>query len=352
MFKNITIKSKLLLLALFTILVVSLSVAIEAIHAIGKYSDENVEQYKKEAFAKKEAELKNYVSLAIKTVDAYYKRTSVSKMKFEVQEELQKQTNFIFSIIEGEYKKYKDILPAAELKARLKSIVEKARYGQNGYFWINDTKAVIVMHPIKPKLDGKNMYNYKDKGGKQIFKEFADVARVNGDGFVDYVWPKPGFDKPQKKVSYVKLFKEFNWVIGTGAYVSDISQKMKSEALTTISKMRYGKNGYFWINDLNSKMIMHPIKPQLDGKDLRNLKDKNGKYFFREFVTIANANKEGGLVPYLWPKPGSETAQPKFSYVQKFEKWGWIIGTGAYVDDIQTDISKMEENTNDQINLI
>jgi len=352
MIKNITIKTKLLLLALFTILVVSFAIALESIIAIEKLSSENVEEYKKEAYAKKEAELKNYVSLAIKTVDAYHKRTSISKMKFEVQEELEKQTNFIFSILEGEYKKYKDVLTTAELKTRLKSIVEKARYGDNGYFWINDTKAVIVMHPIKPQLNGKNLYNYKDKGGKLIFKEFANVGKNEGSGFVDYVWPKPGFEKPQKKVSFVKLFKEFDWVVGTGSYVSDISEKIKKEALSTISKMRYGKSGYFWINDTSAKVIMHPIKPSLDGKDLTNLKDKNGKFIFQEFVKVANKDSKGGLVPYLWPKPGFDAPQQKLSYVQKFDQWGWIIGTGAYVDDIEADVVSMKEKTKEEINLI
>ncbi|MFK2822648.1 cache domain-containing protein [Arcobacter sp. YIC-80] len=350
MFLNLTIKAKLLLLALFTILVVSSVVAVESILSIKRFSSQNIEEYSNEAFLKKEKELKNYVSLAMKTVDAYYKRTSIEKIKDEVQDQLKSQTDFIFTILNGEYEKYKNTLSKEELENRLKSIVQKARYGENGYFWINNMEAVIVMHPIKPQLNGKNLYKYKDKGGKEIFREFVEVAEKSGKGFVDYVWPKPGFEKPQPKVSYVKLFKPFNWVIGTGSYVDDVSQKIKEEALHTINKMRYGKSGYFWINDTSSKMIMHPIKPTLNGKDLTNLKDKDGKYFFREFVEITNKNKEGGLVPYLWPKPGYDKPQKKFSYVQKFEPWGWVIGTGAYVDDIQADIIAMKEKTANEIN--
>ena len=352
MFSNLTIKAKLLMLALFTILVVSSVVAIESIYSISKFSKQNMEEYKQESFSKKEEELKNYVSLAMKTVNAYHKRTSIDRIKLEVQDHLKEQTNFIFSILNAEYERYKNTLSQEELKLRLKTIVEESRYGKNGYFWINDTDAVMVMHPIKPQLNSKNLFSYKDKGGKQIFKEFASVAKANGDGFVDYVWPKPGFEKPQPKVSYVKLFEPYNWVIGTGAYVDDVSAKIKKEALATINKMRYGKNGYFWINDTSSKMIMHPIKPALNGKDLTNLKDKNGKFFFQEFVEISKKNKEGGLVPYLWPKPGFDKPQEKFSYVQLFEPWGWVIGTGAYVDDIEADIIRMKEKTSSEINEI
>jgi methyl-accepting chemotaxis protein len=205
------------------------------------------------------------------------------------------------------------------------------------------------MHPIKPQLNGKDLVNYKDKGGKKIFKEFASVAKANGEGYVDYVWPKPGFETPQPKVSFVKLFKEYNWVIGTGEYVSDVSTKIKAEALKTISKMRYGKDGYFWINDSHPKMIMHSVKPSLDGKDLSNVQDKAGKYLFKEFSIVANEKAEGGLVKYMWPKPNFDAPQQKFSYVQRFPTWDWIIGTGVYVDDIEADISLMKKQTSDKI---
>ena len=108
----------------------------------------------------------------------------------------------------------------------------------------------------------------------------AKVAKANGEGVVNYHWAKPGYEKPQPKVSYVKMFKPYGWVIGTGAYVSDVTAKMKSEALKTISQMRFGESGYFWINDTSPKMIMHPIKPALDGKDLSSVKDPNGVFLF------------------------------------------------------------------------
>ncbi|MGB1227448.1 MAG: cache domain-containing protein, partial [Poseidonibacter sp.] len=295
MFTNISIKAKLLILAIITIVFVSFSIAITSIYSINEVSQENVERYKKESYEKKEKELQNYISLAMKTVEAYHKRTEIGKIKVEVQDDLKTQTNFLFSILEAEYEKLKDVLSEDALKFRLKSLVEESRYGKNGYFWINDTDAVIVMHPIKPQLNGKDLINYKDKGGKQIFKEFASVAKSKGEGFVDYVWPKPNFEKPQAKVSFVKLFKPYNWVIGTGEYVSDVSAKIKKEALLTISKMRYGKDGYFWINDSYPKMVMHAVKPSLDGKDLSKIQDKAGKYLFKEFSVIANKEAKGGL---------------------------------------------------------
>ena len=352
MLSNVSIKGKLLLISLITIIVVSLSIAINSIYSINKLSNENIIKYKNESYAKKEEELKNYTSLAMKTIEAYYERTSIDKIKIEVQDDLKKQTNFLFSILESEYNKLKDVLSEEALKQRLKSIVDATRYGENGYFWINDTNAVIVIHPIKPALNGKDLSAYKDEAGKQIFTEFAAVAKKDGEGFVDYVWSKPGFEKAQPKVSYVKLFKPYNWVVGTGEYVSDVSAKIQEEALTVISDMKYGKDGYFWINDSNHVLKMHGASAALAGKDMTETKDPTGLYLFQEIVKVANANSVGGLVKYMWDKPGKNVAQKKFSYVQKFERWDWIVGTGAYVDDIEADISLMESKTKEEINNI
>ncbi|RXK11855.1 chemotaxis protein [Halarcobacter mediterraneus] len=348
----LSIKGKLLIISLIVVILVTVITAVQSIYTIKELSKKDIDNFRKEAYLKKEKELQNYVSLALKTVNSYYERTEIEKVKVEVQEDLKKQTGFLFSILEAEYKRLEGKIPEADLKQRLRSIVEGTRYGTSGYFWINDLDAVMVMHPIKPQLNNKNLAEFKDKNGKKIFTVFANVAKNSKEGFVDYVWPKPGFEKPQPKVSFVKLFESFNWVIGTGEYVSDVSSKLKKEALNAIKNMGYGNNGYFWINDSHPKMIMHPFKPQLDGKDLSASKDPNGKFLFNEMSKVANAKSEGGLVKYMWEKPGKDVPQQKFSFVQRFEPWDWIIGTGEYVDDVEDSILAMEKRTNEEIDSI
>ncbi|MCT7523855.1 cache domain-containing protein [Aliarcobacter cryaerophilus] len=350
MSKNISIKAKLLILSIATIVLISIIIAIDSIYSLKSFSSETIEKYKEEAYAKKEEELKNYVSLAMKTVEAYHQRTSVEKVKIEVEEELKKQTMFLFSILEAEYEKNKNILSKEALQERLKDIVNATRYSKTGYFWINDLDAVVLIHPINPKLNNKDMHEYKDPNGKQIFKEFADIAKKDKEGFIDYVWPKPGFDQPQLKVSFVKLFAPYNWVIGTGEYVENATAKIQAEALKTISEMRYANNDYFWINDSHPKMINHPTNSKLNGTDLSNYADPYGTKLFVEMARVTNEKKEGGLVKYYWDKPNKKNdPKEKFSYVQKFEPWDWIIGTGAYVDDIEAEVALMQENTNSKI---
>jgi methyl-accepting chemotaxis protein len=109
----------------------------------------------------------------------------------------------------------------------------------------------------------------------------------------------------------------------------------KEAALKQISKFRYGKDGYFWINDYTPRMVMHPMKPELDGNDLSGSADPNGKRLF--IAMVDTVKKDGaGFVDYLWPKPGHDDPVPKISYVKGFQPWGWIIGSGIYIDDVDT----------------
>lgn len=113
-------------------------------------------------------------------------------------------------------------------------------------------------------------------------------------------------------------------------------EQAQKQAMDAVRGLRYAKDDYFWINDLGPKMVMHPTNPKLEGQDLSGLKDPDGKFLFNEMVTVAKA-KGAGMVDYRWPKPGASDPVPKVSYVQLFQPWGWIIGSGVYIDDMQAE---------------
>lgn len=117
----------------------------------------------------------------------------------------------------------------------------------------------------------------------------------------------------------------------------------QGEAIRLIKEMRYGDNEYLWINDMQPRMIMHPTKPAMDGQELASVVDADGVHPFSE---MANAVRQAGhgTIKYRWPKAGSDKPQPKISYVQGFAPWGWIIGSGVYVDDIHQALWKEAVN--------
>ncbi len=104
-------------------------------------------------------------------------------------------------------------------------------------------------------------------------------------------------------------------------------------ALEVVRAIRYLETEYFFIIDQRGTMVMHPYSPQLEGRSVIKKADPDGVFPFEEMVIIAG--KEGaGFVEYRWNKSGSEEPVPKISYVSLDDEWGWIIGTGVYVDDI------------------
>jgi PAS domain S-box-containing protein len=122
-------------------------------------------------------------------------------------------------------------------------------------------------------------------------------------------------------------------------------EEAQTKALEHVRGLRYGPDlkDYFWINDMHPRMIMHPYRPDLEGKDLSSFTDPNGKRLFVEFVqTVQNAG--GGFVDYMWQwKDDPSRIVPKISYVTGFEPWGWIIGTGIYIEDVLTEFSSIKK---------
>jgi methyl-accepting chemotaxis protein len=135
-------------------------------------------------------------------------------------------------------------LSLEEAQQQAMQTIKKMRYGDSGYFWINDTGKPIpkmIMHPTVPALDGTVLddpkYNCALGIKENLFVAFRDVTEKDGEGFVDYLWPKPtkeGLTEDQPKLSYVKLYPDWNWIIGNGLYIDDVEQELSSVLYTSL----------------------------------------------------------------------------------------------------------------------
>jgi methyl-accepting chemotaxis protein len=114
-------------------------------------------------------------------------------------------------------------------------------------------------------------------------------------------------------------------------------QAAQAGAAATVRALRYGEGNYFWINDRSARIVMHPIKPDLEGKDGASIRDENGVSPFTRSVEVTQQGGSGNF-EYFWPKPGSSLPLRKISYAGEFAPWGWIVATGVYVDDIAADV--------------
>jgi len=130
-------------------------------------------------------------------------------------------------------------LPLDEAKSLAAATIKKMRYDASEYFWINDMHPRMVMHPYQPELDGQDVSGLKDPAGNHLFVTAVTVVRAQQEGFMEYNWPKPGVKKPVPKLSYVKGYQPWGWIIGSGIYLDDVQTMVRKEItqLTVITAL-------------------------------------------------------------------------------------------------------------------
>jgi methyl-accepting chemotaxis protein len=117
-------------------------------------------------------------------------------------------------------------------------------------------------------------------------------------------------------------------------------QEAQADALKEMTELRYHGNEYFWVNDLDTKVLAHPTKPEIIGKTQLENKDPKGKKIYVEFVNVCKEKGEG-VVDYMGTRPGGTVPVPKISYVKLMKEWGWVVGSGIYVDSVKSEMDKM-----------
>jgi methyl-accepting chemotaxis protein len=159
--------------------------------------------------------------------------------KASLLEDRQVNTRHVVETAHGTLAYYHELqkkgeLTEAQAQLAARNHIRKLRYGDGEYFWVHDMNNRILMHPVKPEMEGNDYSDLKDANGKLFFREFDKLMRGVGEGFVDYVWPKPGFSEPVRKVSYVKGFTPWGWVLGSGIYLDDVDALFREKATRAV----------------------------------------------------------------------------------------------------------------------
>ena len=119
-------------------------------------------------------------------------------------------------------------------------------------------------------------------------------------------------------------------------------QGAKEQAKAILASMNFGDDGYFYVYDLEGQNLVHPRQPELVGQNLWNMRDKDGTYVIREL--IARAREGGGYQRYQWPKPSTGKVERKLGYAVELPRWGWMLGTGIYLDDVDAAAARLRGN--------
>ena len=278
-------------------------------------------------------EVKHYIGLINNT-----KKRAVSEYKDRVVS----RVNEAHALATGLYNSYKDTKSEEEIKKLIVETLRTIRFeNQNGYYFIFDLNGIERLFADRPELEGKNMLQIHNQDSVYVVKEMIALAKKDSEGFYSYKWTKPHMGKKEfKKISYIKLFKEYGWVIGTGAYQDDIETIAKNRIIDNVESLKFDPmgNNYIFIGNWDGVSQTYPVK----GKNMLHVKDKNGLYIVQEL--IKKSKEGGGYVEYIMPDIEDIKNKTKLSYTEPIVDWEWYVGAGLYIDDINEEILSLKEN--------
>jgi signal transduction histidine kinase/serine phosphatase RsbU (regulator of sigma subunit) len=291
----------------------------------------------------REQQKENIKKQVLSSVDFIKFKQKQSKQRLE--KELQSKVYEGYKVIQSVYDKYKDTKSKEEIIDIIKTALRNVRsFDDRGYFFIISTDYTMILHPILKHLENtKNLKDYTTSDNKKLLDEFNSIVKKDKEGFFEYDFYQESVKSKRRKISFIKLFEPYGIYIGMGEYLDDFDKIVKQEIFDRISQIRFGEDGYLFIDDWDGVILMHPLKPQIVGKNLIGLKDPNGVLVIKELID-ASKKPNGDFVYYSWSKPSANNqVMPKVSFAYGIPEYRWMIGGGQYVEDLNLAIVKREE---------
>ncbi len=262
------------------------------------------------------------------------KAQSISKITTNLQQRVREAHTIASAIYRNNQDKDEQTI-----KKLISDALRDIRFNKGrGYFFVYQSDGLSVMHPILPQIQNTNLWDFQDINGSYVVRNLSNIATSKGEGFLRWWWKKPSDTKTEyEKIGYSKYFAPFDWFIGTGDYVLDYEEELKSEILERISRVKYGKDGYIFVVDEAGVYLNH-IKEDYVGMNRFDLTDSNGFFITQEIIKTAQRGE--GYLSYVGTiKPSTGLPAQKTSFIKGYKDWQWAIGSGAYLDDIESLIS-------------
>ena len=225
------------------------------------------------------------------------------------------------------------------------------------YIFVLDPEGNMLLHP-DPALEGSNVVGLKDVNGKPIIRGLIDAAMAlpgKPEGWYHYQWPVPGGLLPRWKSSYVRLVTSpsgHRYVVGSGLYNDRMERAFvvnaTQDAVGQIEKLGtaafplfhdptgpfIAKDAYIFVFDTQGVDLVNPGFPNLEGRNLMDVEDAQGKQLIRDMFEVVQTSGSG-WVDYMWPKPGESVSTQKSAYVSRArigDQWV-LVGCGVYLAD-------------------
>jgi len=288
------------------------------------------------------AQLKERVASVIDYTD-YRSRETEAVLKAE----LQSRTYEVYAMINNIYESNRHLKSDEEITKMIKDALREIRFNDGrGYFFIDTLDGDVILYPVFPESEGENIIDLQDDEGNYTLQDEIELVRTQGEGFIEGYWKHPysGDDLTYKKITFVKAFEAYGWYMGCGDYLNEIEKEIQSEVLAYVDSIQYGDHDqqYVFLHDYEGVELANGVYPELVGVNNYELEDIYGSKVFQEQIDLCQS-QGGGYLTHYWPDPDGKGVHKKLTYVAPLDKWGWVIGTGVDVSELDQRIWEKEK---------
>jgi diguanylate cyclase (GGDEF)-like protein len=259
--------------------------------------------------------------------------------------QLKNITLFMETYLKNKYEQVQRGL-ISEDEAQMSALEElrQFRYGNNDYVWVADYNGYYLSHP-DPRMNMEDFSDVRDVFGNYVLMPLIRMAIEKGEGYHSYWWQRLGSDLPAEKLTYARVFPEWEWVIGTGVYLDDLEaeiimrkEKMIQELRQILKPITIGRTGYMYIFDSWKNIIVHPDS-QLENTNISSwINPVTGHPLADDLIMASHSKNKNNRVAYKWNRPDDRLnfVYDKIDWVTYIDSFGWYVVASVYADDLNT----------------
>jgi PAS domain S-box-containing protein len=286
---------------------------------------------------------KTLIKNEVDSVASYinYKKRQVDK---QLKGLIQERVHEAHAIASNIFEQYKGIKQPSEIKETIREALRPIRFNNGrGYYFAFNLEGIEELFPDQPEMEGKNLSDLQDADGQYVIRDMIRLAQTRGEDFYTYTWTRPHADGNFSKIAFVKFFKPLNWVIGAGDYTSHVEQDIQAAAIEYIEQISFRSDSYIFATRWDGVSLTNPGK----GRNNIHITDANGVKIVQELIRISKTGS--GYLEYVMPKMDGKRPDPKLAYVVGIPEWNWYVGTGIYIDEIESAIEQKKAEVEKQI---
>jgi len=260
-----------------------------------------------------------------------------SQLESALERTLRLRVDQAHAIAAGLYEAESGRRPRTEVERIVKEALRPIRFDDGrGFFFVTSRAGVGVLYPVAPELEGRNLLDLADDQGRFPVRTELELLAREPAGFVRDHRRRPGAagEMVHPKLTYVRRFDPLGWYLGTGEYLDDFERDVQEDILARVASVRFGTEGYVFINTFDGDALITDGRRVTDGANLWELADPNGVKVIQEERRAAE-QPEGGFIHYTWRKLTSNELAPKVSFIKGYRPWRWMVGAGVYLDEIE-----------------